>query len=318
MSEESGTRERLRAQLTTTPYRVLDGGLATELAARGFDLTDALWSARLLHDAPDAIEAVHLDYFEAGADVAITASYQASFEGFAERGYSRAETEQLLQRSVALARAARNSFLARHRNATRTLLVAASVGPYGAILHDGSEYRGDYGLTEDTLATFHAPRIAALLAAAPDLLACETLPSLLEARAVVRALRDHSAARAWVTFTCRDEAHTAAGDAIAECVRFLDAEPQVVAIGVNCVAPALVAPLIREIAAGTDKPIIVYPNSGEVWDASRRCWDGTAARFTAHLDEWMDAGAAWLGGCCRTTPADIRAVREAVDARDRD
>ncbi|MCC7004016.1 MAG: homocysteine S-methyltransferase [Gemmatimonadaceae bacterium] len=307
-------------------YRVLDGGLATELAARGHDLSDALWSARLLHDAPEAIEAVHRDYFNAGADVAITASYQASFEGFAERGYSRAETEQLLQRSVALARAARDAAVSAalgtvsaapggpQHQTPRTLLVAASVGPYGAILHDGSEYRGDYGLSEDALAQFHAPRMAALLAAAPDLLACETIPSLTEARAIVRVLRNHPAARAWVTFTCRDGAHTAAGDAIAECARVLDTEPQVVAIGVNCVAPALVSTLIAGIATGTDKPIVVYPNSGEVWDANRRCWDGTATRFTAHINEWLDAGASWIGGCCRTTPADIRILRETVDA----
>lgn len=295
--------------------RVLDGGLATELAARGHDLSDALWSARLLQDAPQAIEAVHLDYFDAGADVAITASYQASFEGFAARGFSRGETEQLLQRSVTLARAARDTARAKGMGATRTLLVAASVGPYGAILHDGSEYRGDYGLSEPALAQFHAPRIAALLEAAPDLLACETIPSLVEARAIVHALRDHPAARAWVTFTCRDALHTAAGDSIAECARALDAEPQVVAIGVNCVAPALVTSLITAIRSRTDKPIVVYPNSGEVWDAHRRCWDGTATRFTAHVDEWIDAGAEWLGGCCRTTPADISLLRRTMDAR---
>lgn len=294
---------------------VLDGGLATELNARGFDLADALWSARLLADAPEAIEAVHLDYFEAGADVAITASYQASYEGFAARGYSHEETNLLLQRSVALARSARDRFHARHPHSGRTLLVAASVGAYGAILHDGSEYRGDYGLDEDALANFHRPRLATLLGAAPDLLACETIPSLLEARALVRVLREHPSARAWITFTCRDAAHTSAGDEIAECARVLDAEPQVVAMGINCVDPALVTSLVRTIASHTDKPIVVYPNSGEVWNAGAHCWEGTATRFTLYLDEWIDAGASWLGGCCRTTPADIRKVREVVDAR---
>jgi len=297
---------------------VLDGGLATELAARGHDLSDALWSARLLADAPEAIEAVHLDYFEAGADVAITASYQASYEGFAARGLSIEDTDRLLQRSVALARSARDAYVARHPDSKRALRVAASVGPYGATLHDGSEYRGDYGLDENALADFHRPRIASLLAAAPDLLACETLPSLLEARAILRVLREHPAARAWVTFTCRDGSHTSAGDAIAECARFLDAEPQVVAMGVNCVDPALVTSLVRTIAAATKKPIVVYPNSGEVWNATARCWEGTATRFTAYLVEWIGAGASWIGGCCRTTPADIRVVRAAVDAARRE
>ncbi|MBK8247136.1 MAG: homocysteine S-methyltransferase [Gemmatimonadetes bacterium] len=294
---------------------VLDGGLATELDARGFNLADALWSARLLADAPEAIEAVHLDYFEAGADIAITASYQASYEGFAARGLSHDETNRLLQRSVALARAARDSFHARHPGSTRRLMVAASIGPYGATLHDGSEYRGDYTLDEGALADFHRPRLTTLLAAAPDLLACETIPSLKEARAIVRVLHEHPASRAWVTFTCRDGAHTSAGDPIVDCARQLDAEPQVVAIGINCVDPALVTSLVRTIATGTDKPIVVYPNSGEVWNAGAQCWEGTATRFTTYLDEWLDAGASWLGGCCRTTPADIRRVREVVDAR---
>ncbi|MDX2183214.1 MAG: homocysteine S-methyltransferase [Gemmatimonadaceae bacterium] len=292
---------------------VLDGGLATELAARGHDLSDALWSARLLEDAPQDITAVHLDYFEAGADVAITASYQASYQGLAARGLSRADTDRALQRSVALARSARDQFHARHPESRRVLRVAASVGPYGAILHDGSEYRGDYGLSEDELLDFHRPRMAALLGAEPDLLACETLPSLLEARAVVRALRESPAARAWVSFTCRDATHTAAGDDIAECARELDAEPQVVAVGVNCVPPALVTPLIAALRSGTSKPIVVYPNSGEVWDAEARYWEGSAARFTESLREWIEAGASWIGGCCRTTPADIRRIRRFVE-----
>lgn len=302
-------------QLTRQPLTVLDGGLATELDARGFDLADALWSARLLADAPEAIAAVHLDYFEAGADIAITASYQASYEGFAARGLSADETNRLLQRSVALARAARDTFHQRHPDSPRRLRVAASIGPYGATLHDGSEYRGDYTLDEGALADFHRPRLATLLDAAPDLLACETIPSLKEARALVQVLREHPTAQGWVTFTCRDGAHTSAGDPIAECARTLDAAPQVVAIGVNCVDPALVTSLVRTIATGTQKPIVVYPNSGEVWNARAQCWEGTATRFTTYLNEWIDAGASWLGGCCRTTPADIRRVREVVDAR---
>ena len=297
-----------------TGLMVLDGGLATELARRGFDLSDALWSARLLADAPEAIEAVHRAYFEAGADVAITASYQASFEGFAARGFSRGDTERLLQRSVTLALAAREHVATRTPASTRAMWVAASVGPFGATLHDGSEYRGDYGLDEDALADFHRPRIGALLGAGPDLLACETLPSLLEARAILRVLREHPGARAWVSFTCRDGSSTSAGDAIAECVRTLDAEPQVVAMGINCVDPVFVTSLVRTMALATDKPIVVYPNSGEVWNAVARCWEGTATRFTAHLEEWMDAGASWIGGCCRTTPEDIRVVRAVVDS----
>lgn len=294
-------------------HLVLDGGLATQLEARGLDLSDALWSARALRDAPEAIEAVHLDYFEAGADVAITASYQASFEGFAARGCSADDTVALLQRSVMLARNARERCRERHPEGRRPLVVAASVGPYGATRHDGSEYRGDYGLDEDALHAFHGPRLAALLGAAPDLLACETIPSLLEARAIVRALRAHPAAQAWVSFSCRDGGHTSAGDPIVECARLLDAAPQVVAIGVNCVDPAFVPALVRALASATAKPIVVYPNSGEVWNAAGRCWEGTATPFAARVEEWLAAGASWVGGCCRTTPDDIRRVRAVVD-----
>lgn len=299
----------------TSPLIVLDGGLATELAARGHDLADALWSARVLAEAPRAIEEVHLDYFEAGADIAITASYQASYEGFASRGFAAAETTRLLQHSVGLATAARDRYHAAHPGSGRTLRVAASVGPYGATLHDGSEYRGDYGLSEDALVAFHRPRMTALINAAPDLLACETLPSLLEARAIVRVLRERPTARAWVSFTCRDGAHTSAGDPVADCAAFLDTAPQVVAVGINCVDPSLVTTLVRTMRAQTSKPIVAYPNSGEVWSAAGRCWQGSAQRFTTYLDEWLDAGASWIGGCCRTTPADIRIVRGAVDAR---
>lgn len=306
---------RVMAILPATDLAVLDGGLASELAARGHDLSDALWSARLLEDAPEAIEAVHFDYFAAGADVAITASYQASYAGFATRGRSREQTDALLHRSVALARRARDAYVAQSPAPHRRLLVAASVGPYGATLHDGSEYRGDYALDEEALLAFHRPRLAALVAAGPDLLACETIPSLMEARSIVRAVREHPSARAWVSFTCRDGAHTAAGDPIIECARLLDAEPQVVAVGVNCVAPALVTALIGAVRGGTAKPIVVYPNAGELWNAEARRWEGDATRFAQHVPAWIDAGASWIGGCCRTTPADIAQVRSAVDAR---
>ena len=293
---------------------VIDGGMATELAERGFDLSDHLWSARLLADAPEAIEAVHLDYFEAGADVAITASYQASYEGFAERGLDADETTRLLQRSVALADTARSRYLARRPAGTRRPLVAASVGPYGATLHDGSEYRGDDGLREEELIDFHRARFAVLAGAAPDLLACETIPSLREARALVRLLREHPTARAWLSFSCRDGAHTSAGDPLVACAAMLDAEPQVVAMGVNCVPPTLVGEAVRALASVSHKPILAYPNSGEQWNAVRRCWEGAATRFTAHVPEWLAAGASWICGCCRTTPADIRRLRTLVDA----
>jgi homocysteine S-methyltransferase len=298
---------------SVTTFKVIDGGMATELAARGLDIPGDLWSARVLVDAPEAIEAVHYEYFEAGAEVTITASYQASYEGFRALGLSSDETTRLLHRSVTIAKAARERFRARHPEVVRSLLVAASIGPFGATRHDGSEYRGDYGLTEAELVSFHRERFAAVVAARPDLLACETIPSLLEARALVHVLRAHPTTRAWVSFTCRDARHTAAGDEIAACARFLDAEAQVVAMGANCVDPAIAESIVREFAGVTRKPVIVYPNSGERWNAITRSWEGTPARFSEFVPSWIGAGASWIGGCCRTTPEDIRAIRSMVD-----
>jgi homocysteine S-methyltransferase len=300
--------------MVSSTFRVIDGGLATELSRRGMDLSDELWSARALIEAPDAIEQVHTDYFLAGADIAVTASYQASYDGFARRGLSAASTTAALRRSVELARSARGRALRALPGTERDLLVAASVGPYGAVLHDGSEYRGNYGLDVAALMEFHRARFNVLADAGADLLACETIPSRIEATALVRLLGERPDARAWITFSCRDGRHTSAGDSIADCARQLDEVAQVVAIGVNCVAPELVESLIHELQTGTTKPIVVYPNSGETWDAVARCWVGTADRFTSHVTRWLGAGASWIGGCCRTTPDDIRQVRADVDA----
>jgi homocysteine S-methyltransferase len=300
--------------MITPGLQVIDGGLATELSRQGLDLSDDLWSARVLLDAPAAIERVHAEYYRAGADIAITASYQASYEGFAARGLDANATTALLQRSVELAQSARRTVLREQPGMTRALFVAASVGPYGAVLHDGSEYRGDYGLGESALVDFHRARFHALADTDADLLACETIPSRTEAAALVRLLAERADAKAWITFSCRDGRHTAAGDAIAECARWLDGVPQVVAVGVNCVAPEWVESLIGEVRAGTDKPVVVYANSGETWDAEARCWRGSADRFTTYVSRWLDAGAQWIGGCCRTTPEDILRVRAEVDA----
>ncbi len=291
---------------------VLDGGLATELERRGHDLRDALWSARLLRDDPAAIEEVHLDYLRAGARCLTTASYQASLEGFAAQGESSEGAERLLRRSVILAERAR----ARFREETGPargggdVLVAASVGPYGATRHDGSEYHGNYGLSHEDMVAFHTPRLRILWDAGPDLLACETIPSLEEARALLAVLRLVPGTKGWMSFSCRDERHTVHGEAIRECARLLDRASQIVAIGVNCTPPGLIASLIREIRLETTKPIVVYPNSGERWDAEAQCWRGApdGRKLEDYVDEWVANGASLIGGCCRIGPADIRGI----------
>lgn len=295
---------------------VLDGGLATELERRGADISDALWSARLLLDAPEMIRQLHYDYFAAGADVAISASYQATFQGFAQRGLNQDEAARLIGLSVALARAARDEFWAEPANRVgrQRPLVAASVGCYGAFLADGSEYRGDYGLSQEELVEWHRPRLAALAASGPDLLACETVPCQVEAEALVALLAEFPDTPAWISFSCQDESRVCHGEAFADCVALGAASPQVVAVGVNCTPPRFVEPLLRAARQVTGKPLLCYPNSGETWDAVAHCWtEGSGVTdFGPPALLWREAGAQLIGGCCRTGPEDIRRIRSAL------
>ncbi len=279
---------------------ILDGGLATELERRGADLNDPLWSAKILLEAPDLIRQLHYDYFVAGADVAITASYQASFEGFMARGLSRAEAADLMKLSVRLAQAARDDFWAQpdHRRNRLRPLVAASIGCYGAFLADGSEYRGDYGLSREALIDWHRPRMATLLEAGPDLLACETIPLQLEGEALVDLLAEFPAAEAWLSFSGGDERHVCHGEPFADCVALANRSPQIIAVGLNCTPPRLVEPLLRSAAGITGKPLLCYPNSGEQWNAADNGWVGGTGLtdFSEPARLWQRAGASLLGG----------------------
>lgn len=294
------------------PVLVIDGALATELERRGCDLKDDLWSARILLEQPEMIRQVHLDYFKAGADCVITASYQATVEGFARHGLREQEALDLIQLSVHLARQARDEFWSEAPNRTGRPkpFVAASVGPYGAFLADGSEYRGNYGLSEKDLMDFHRPRMKALIEAGADMLACETIPTVVEARAIARLLKEFPGITAWVSFSTRDEEHISEGQVFADCVKQLEDHAQITAIGVNCTSPAYIPALVRAAKQVTQKPILAYPNSGEKYDASRNEWDGKPVldSFGEKARAWYDAGARLIGGCCRTTPEDIRAI----------
>jgi homocysteine S-methyltransferase len=293
--------------------RILDGGLGTELASRGCDLSAPLWSARVLLDQPQVLEQVHLDFLQAGADCIATASYQVSSRSFARAGLGPGDALRALQDSVAIARRARDRFQAL-RTGRPAPLIAASLGPYGASLADGSEYHGNYSCSPAELLAFHEERLAAIVPANPDLLAFETIPSWEEAEIMLRALRRYPGVQAWFSFTCRDARHTAHGQPLRECARLLGREPSVAAIGVNCVAPELAIPLIAEIRSSSAKPIAVYPNSGQTWDALRRCWTGEKSKLpiAALAAQWYAAGARWIGGCCGTRPADIAAIRAAL------
>jgi homocysteine S-methyltransferase len=299
-------------------YLILDGALATELERRGADLHDALWSAKLLIEDPGLITQVHLSYLSAGADVISTASYQATVQGFLSRGFSSDEGARLLRLSVELAVKARDRFWADEANRKGRLrpLVAASIGPYGAYLANGSEYTGDYGLSEPELVEFHCPRMEILAGTQTDLFAFETIPSLVEARAIAALLRDYPDKRAWIAFSCRDGQHVCHGERLSECASVADASPEIIAAGINCTAPEYIASLIAEAVMGTGKPIVVYPNSGEGWDSAAGEWTGGAELMgiAAHAVTWHGAGANLIGGCCRTTPRDIAALRFALQA----
>ena len=293
---------------------VLDGGLATQLEAQGRDLSDRLWSARLLVEEPEAIVEAHLAFFRAGARVATTASYQATFEGFAARGIGHDEAVALLRRSVALASLARDRYREERAAAGAPdpgpLLVAASIGPYGAMLADGSEYRGRYGLPVGALVDFHRERLAILAAGGADLLAVETIPDLDEAVAIARLLDETPGARAWVSFSCRDGGHLRGGPPIEEAVEAVAGSPAVLAVGVNCTAPEHVETLVRRVRAVTLKPVVAYPNSGEGWDAAARRWTGAEAGRVdgAAARRWHAAGATLIGGCCRVTPDQVALI----------
>lgn len=294
---------------------LLDGGLATELEGRGFKLDSKLWSAALLSRDPDAIRAAHLAYLEAGADCVTTASYQASLEGFLRRGYSEGEGRRFLKRSSRLALEAREEWAASSKDSSRLApLVAASIGPYGAALANGAEYRGNYEISKEDLREFHEPRWEILAGTSVDLLACETIPSYGEAE-VLRGLFQETGFHGWVSFSCRDGEHICDGTPIAECAAlFADCE-SVVAVGVNCTAPRHVASLIRSIKeALPNKEIVVYPNSGEVYDVGARAWAEASETSCERLDAlgWFRLGARLIGGCCRVGPSRIERMRAEV------
>jgi homocysteine S-methyltransferase len=313
MGTQMGTRMTLADLLATDRPIVIDGGLATELEAQGHDLTDGLWSARLLRDEPSAIEETHAAYLRAGARIAIGASYQASIESFGVAGVSAGAADELLTRSVELAQHARQRVGVEDPDVAETL-VAASIGPYGAILREGQEYSGDYGTVDvEELEAFHERRLRVLLAAGPDCIACETIPRADEA-AILAGLLDRLAAPpSWISFTCRDGASTYHGEPIELAVEAATSSERVVAVGVNCSAPEHVPELLRRAATATDLPLVAYPNGGRVWDGNDRGWLtlGTDRLALDAVGEWIAAGARIVGGCCGIGPASIREIAEA-------
>jgi homocysteine S-methyltransferase len=301
--------------LQSQGFLLLDGGLATELESRGESLKNPLWSAEILLSAPEKIEDVHYAYFLAGADVAITSSYQATFPGLLAAGLNVRQAEQVIRNSVTVANQARERFWSATQNRVGRLrpLVAASLGPYGAYLHDGSEYRGDYHISRHVLKNFHADRLAVLADSGADLIACETIPSFSEAEVLAELLSTQTVP-AWISFSCKDHAHISDGAKFSHAVAAVIQSAAIVAAGLNCTAPRFVDALLDEARQVTDKPLVAYPNSGESFDAATCQWRSSSesGMIAQAARGWRDRGALLIGGCCRTTPATIRAIRTSL------
>ena len=290
---------------------VLDGGLATQLESMGFNIDGDLWSAILLEQNPQAIIDAHRAYLDAGADCIISASYQASRRGFMSMGKTADQADRLIASAVDLALTARREYLLDNPTAESSSLVAASVGPYGAAVHDGSEYTGVYDVSEQALRDFHAERLAVLDQCGADLLAVETIPNFAEAKILCELLAQ-ARTPAWVSFACCDEARISDGTMLASTAALFADHARVLALGINCTPPEFVTPLIREVRrVAPNKAIVAYPNSGETYHSSDNSWSGTACDFDNDFNvlAWKEAGAKLIGGCCRTGPENISALR---------
>lgn len=294
--------------LQQTGTMIVDGSMGSELEALGCNLSDSLWTAKVLAEQPEKVWQVHTNYFKAGADCAISASYQATIPGLTKKGYTVAEAEKIIASSVEiLCKAREDWWLAEGKAAGRAYpLATAAVGPYGAYLADGSEYRGNYGVSDAVLHDFHQRRMEVLMAAGADLLAVETQPSLHEAL-LVAELAEQMKAPYWMTFSCKNGTQINEGDSMRSCAEALKDHPHLAAIGVNCTQPKFVESLVKELAAVTDKPILVYPNSGEIYDAVTKTWHGPkiGRSFGDFAKSWIEAGASAVGGCCQSLPCHI-------------
>lgn len=265
----------------------LDGGLSTALENNGNKLTTSLWTGELILVNPSEITKAHLDFINAGADIIITSSYQISYLGCSKRGWSESKTDQALRGSTQLAKDA-------VLKSGKSVKVASSIGPYGAALADGSEYKGNYGVTKSALKDFHARRLEVLISTSPDLLALETMPDTFEVELLLELLSDCPIPY-WVSYSCKAGNQTNAGQSFTEAVSLAK---DAMAVGINCTAPELITDLL--LSAEGIKPFVVYPNSGRSWNAKTKEWEGSSETGFDELliKSWISAGAQIIGGCC--------------------
>ena len=288
---------------------ILDGALGTEIQKRGFDVNDSLWSAKFLSKNPAVIKEIHTDYLNAGADIIISASYQASFEGFMKKGFSKEESKKLIELSISLAKDARDEFWKNLTDKTNKIkpLVAASIGPYGAFLADGSEYSGNYQISDEELFAFHQQRLETILHVKPDIIACETIPSFNEAKILSKLLEAYDIP-SWISFSAKDEKHINSGESIEACIEYLETQKHIYALGINCTAPKFISSLVQKIKKLSSKPIVIYPNGGSKYNPITKIWEKSVdnSDFAKMALLWKNAGASIIGGCCETGPKEIQ------------
>ena len=295
-------------------FLILDGALGTQMQKNGNDINDSLWSAKFLSKDPESIAYVHKEYLEAGADCIITSSYQASFEGFIKKGFTQEEAKNLIQLSITLAQKQRDIFWNNLEDKNNRIkpLVAASIGPYGAYLANGSEYTGIYDITKNELKNFHKKRVQTILETKPDILACETIPSLSEAKIICEELKKLTNTPSWISFSAKNESYTNSGDDILECFSWLDKQNHISAVGINCTSPEFISQLIEKIKSVTNKPIVIYPNAGFKYNAITKQWENSDSNpedFAKMAYLWYKQGASLIGGCCQTGPKEIEYIR---------
>ncbi len=308
---------KIEKVLSEYPFVILDGGFATELEKKGFDLKDRLWSAKILAEDPDAVRDVHLSYLNAGADCIITSSYQATVPGFISAGYSRSEAVDLIGMSVRIASDAVKQFHESSPDMSKRPepFIAASAGCYGSFLADGSEYRGDYHLDVNGYKSFHRERVDILAGAGAEIIAFETFPSLEEAAAVAELMDEYNELSCWIVFSMQNALLTSHGDNFVDCIRFLNGRKNIAAYGINCSPPGFITPALESLNAELKKRFVVYPNSGEHYHTDCSCWqdDSAASDYRKLAEEWYSRGARLIGGCCRTGPSDIAAIKNFRD-----
>jgi len=308
---------QLKKILKKQKILILDGALGTRLQEKGFDLNDPLWSAKFLNENPKVLQDIHEEYLQAGADCIISSTYQASIEGFAKKGFSKDEAEKLLILSIDIAKETRDKFWNKKINKVNRIkpLVAASIGPYGAFLADGSEYTGKYNISLEKLKEFHKKRVKLIAKTNPDIFAVETIPTLEEAKILCELLKEYKNIPNWISFSAKDDCHINGGDKIEDCAKYIDSQKHISTIGINCTSPQYILTLIKKIRDISDKNIVVYPNGGSKYNPITKNWEKSLTdekEYAKMALLWKQEGANIIGGCCQTGPKEIKELREVL------